>query len=375
MKNSIFDSLKNNSILKLTEIELNALSEVNENGQSPLHVSVSNNNLETTAVLLQLGFSPNQKDQNELSPLIASAANGSLEIFELLLTKKTDLTQVNRFGGTALLPSSEKGYIQVVNSALKAGVPINHQNRLGWTALLEAVILGNDGYLYRDIVELLVNEKADILARDYDQKNAIDYAREDNKDQILSVLENKQVNSDYKKAKEKIWRKDYYGALIEVLNMERSSEQLYYLGFIYECLCQYDAAISYYEFGLELDNQFAYYLANIYKKMGNQVKVLDYLNRGSLELKDKAFFDYHRSNYLRELGEHEEAIDVMDALLSEQINRVDFLFHKTNSLRSLGRYNEAYSNMVKASQLQPNNPLFQEQANEILVLMNQNKEK
>ena len=65
----------------------------------------------------------------------------------------------------------------------------------------------------------------------------------------------------------------------------------------------------------------------------------------------------------------------MDALLSEQPNRVDFLFHKTNSLRSLGRYEEAYSNMIKASQLQPNNPLFQEQADEILVLMNQNKEK
>ena len=187
---TIFDLLKGEkSLEKISQLDSFNVAGVNEEGQSPLHLAVLNNNIEVAALLLQKGFNPNQKDNNQLSPLIASAANGLDEMFELLLLYHPDLKQVNRFGGTALLPSSEKGFIKVVQKALDAGVPVNHQNRLGWTALLEAVILGNEGFLFRDIIEELVSHGADVKIKDFDSLSGIDYAEKRNSQFILPILE------------------------------------------------------------------------------------------------------------------------------------------------------------------------------------------
>ena len=38
------------------------------------------------------------------------------------------------------------------------------------------------------------------------------------------------------------------------------------------------------------------------------------------------------------------------------------MFHKANSLRTLGRHQEAYDTMIEAAEVQPQNPLFMEQA-------------
>ena len=43
---------------------------------------------------------------------------------------------------------------------LEAGVDIDHVNNLGWTALLEAVILGDGGPVYQEIVGILVDAGA-----------------------------------------------------------------------------------------------------------------------------------------------------------------------------------------------------------------------
>lgn len=72
------------------------------------------------------------------------------------------------------MPSSEKGYLKVVQAALRAGVPVDHVNRLGWTALLEAVILGDGGFLYQEIVLELMRAQADVTITDFSGKNALD---------------------------------------------------------------------------------------------------------------------------------------------------------------------------------------------------------
>lgn len=367
---TIFDLLKGEKTLeKISQLDSFNVAEVNEEGQSPLHLAVLNNNIEIAALLLQKGFNPNQKDNNQLSPLIASAANGLDEMFELLLLYHPDLKQVNRFGGTALLPSSEKGFIKVVQKALDAGVPVNHQNRLGWTALLEAVILGNEGFLFRDIIEELVSHGADVEIKDFDSLSGIDYAEKRNSQFILPILEKEITETAFTEIKKLIRNKEFYKAIKQLLEIEESAEQLYYLGFTYESLKNETAAFYYYERGYELDNQFAYYLGNLAKKVGNSQQAISYFEKGGEIKTDKVFYKYHLSNYLRELGKHEEAIEIMDTLLVEDPKRVDYLFHKANSLRSLARHKEAYETMIQASQIQSSNSLFSEHAKESQLKM------
>ncbi len=361
---TIFDNIKEKQTADLLQ-ELTRQSFdvtiVNEAGQTPLHLAVARNELAVAAVLLSKGFSPNTKDDTMLSPFIAAAANGFSEMFQLLLQYAPDLTQVNRFGGSALLPSSEKGFIRVVQHALDAGVPVNHVNRLGWSALLEAVILGDDGFLYRDIIEELLTFKADVAMKDFAQKDALIYAKEMNKPTIYSLLQSGVTSNRFTEIKHFIRTNQGYQSIQKLLEMDESLEQLYYLGFSYECLNQYDAARYYYMKGFQEDPQFAYYLANLFKKMGHQKQVLAFFDQGA-QVGNRSFFIYHKSNYLREIGRHQDAILIMNELLENEPHRVDYLFHKANSFRSLGKHQAAYDAMLQASSTQPLNPLFLEHA-------------
>lgn len=341
------------------------LTEVDEAGQTLLHLAVFNKQLAVVALLLSKGSNPNQKNNTMLSPFIAAAANGFSEIFGLILEYQPDLTESNRFGGTALLPSSEKGFIRVVQQSLDAGVPVNHINRLGWTALLEAVILGDDGFLFRDIVEELMVFDADPYIKDFDSKSAIGYTSETETTSIGELLLKEITETSFTEVKKMIRSNQTYPAIAKLLTMDTTLEQLYYLGFSYECLGHYETAAYYYKKGLEQDPQFAYYLANLTKAMGNSEQALAYFDEGARKDSKRAFFIYHKSNYLRELGKHPEAIEAMDELLSSDPNRVDYMFHKANSLRSLGELQAAYDLMIQADLLQPANSLFKEQAEQI----------
>lgn len=352
------NDISTGALLRLLSESPLDLELVNDQGQSPLHLAVLGNRLEVAALLLQAGYDPNQRDNNLLSPFIAAAANGFTEMFELLLQFSPNLKQVNRFGGTALLPSSEKGFIRVVQLALTAGVPVDSINRLGWTALLEAVILGNQGFLYRDIVAELLEHGADPSLVDYAGKSARDYAP--------MLLEGE--TRGFADVKSDIRRNRFYQALVSLLKREESLEQIYYLAYTYEQLKQYEAAKAYYKKGLAADPQFAYYLANLAKKSGAVDEALGYFKLGAT-LDGSDFYPYHQSNYLRELGRHAEAVQLMADLLQKNPQRVDYMFHKANSLRTLGNHQEAHDMMVEASRIQPTNQLFQEHLNESQQLM------
>lgn len=326
-----------------------------ENKQHLLEEAVLNNQLDKVAELLSHGADPNVKNANELSPFIAAAANGLTDIFELILLHRPEVTQVNRFGGTALLPSSEKGFIEVVQLGIQAGVPVNHVNHLGWSALLEAVILGNDGFLYRDVVETLISGGADITIQDYEKKTALMYATEQQQENILSVLTSKEDHSDFTTIKELIKGRHYLASLSELHKLEESLEKTYYLGFVYERLHEFELAKEYYEKGLENSPEFVYYLANLAKKISDSDEVIAYFKQGINLTQGESFYSYHLSNYYREIGHHEKAIEMMKELLRKYPTRVDYLFHLSNSLKVLGDYQGASEILTKASNLQPQN--------------------
>lgn len=359
------DSLKDIYGYSLLDIDA-----TNEKGQTPLHVAVLKNNIEVAAYLLSKGANPNAKDSMGLSPYIAAAANGFSEMFDLISQYNPDVTQVNRFGGTALLPSSEKGFIRVVELALKNKVPVDHVNKLGWSALLEAVVLGDEGFLYQDIAVALLNENADTSIKDFDGKTVMDYALEQGKDHILSLLkQGEDKASPFSAIRQLLKKEEYLKAIKQLLAMDDSLEQVYYLGYCYEQLGKLKTSQFYYKQGLKHSVDFAYYLANSYKKEKNYQEVLAYFDLGINESKNPEFFKYHKSNFLREIGEHQAAINIMDELLLLNPLRVDYLFHKSNSLISLGKLDDAYEVMRVARDIQSNNSLFEDQMQQLEELI------
>lgn len=344
------------------------LAAKNEKGQSPLHLAVMKNYLAVAAFLLGKGYSVNQKDHTQLSPFIAAAANGFGPMFELLTQFQPQVNQVNRFGGTALHPSAEKGFIHVVQKALSAGVPADEKNRLGWTPLLEAVILGDEGYLYRDTIVELLSYQADPQETDDFGYHAIDYAKQLNHLEIADLLINGPAEDELQAIRQAIKKGQITWAIGKLAEKKETPEVLYYLGVSFERLNEDDIAAYYYQEGFKKEPQFAYYLANLAKKQKKYDQVESYFLKGSQQAHNPTFYEYHLSNFLREVGKHEAAIAVMDQLLAKEKSRVDYLFHKANSLQSLNRYEEAVLVLDQAAKIQPNNPLYAEQRDRVQTM-------
>jgi ankyrin repeat protein len=96
----------------------------------------------------------------------------------------------NRFGGTALIPASERGHVEVVRELLaNSDVDVDHVNNLGWTALLEAIVLSSGDAPHQEIVQLLVDNGADITIRDKDGVTPLEHARSRGFVEIVAILE------------------------------------------------------------------------------------------------------------------------------------------------------------------------------------------
>lgn len=323
------------------------------------------NNLKVVSDCLAQGLSADSQNEQFLSPFIASAANGQVEIFQLLLEQKPDLNQVNKFGGTALIPSSEKGFIEIVEIALTQDIPVNHINRLGWSALLEAVVLGNGGFLYQDIIRLLLLNEANSYQQDFDKKTSYDYAEELNQIEVVQLLQDEFEEDCFEAVRSFLQEHKILQAINELLMIEESAKKIFYLGQSYERLKRYEDARSYYEQGLLYgDTQFYFYLANCARRQGNLVEALSFLDQG-IEETNTYFYRYQKSNFLRDAGKHEEALVEMNYLLQTYPERVDFLFHQANSLEYLGNKKQAIDSLQLAHDIQSENPLFLERINSL----------
>lgn len=110
--------------------------------------------------LVVAGGNVNWQNAQKDSVFLVASARGHAKIVQLALDYGADLKSTNRYGGTALIPACHYGHVDVVKLLLQTQIDVNHVNDLGWTALLEAVMLGDGGPRFQEIVDLLLRRGA-----------------------------------------------------------------------------------------------------------------------------------------------------------------------------------------------------------------------
>jgi hypothetical protein len=158
-------------------------------GRTALMIATHANAIDAARVLIEAGADVNAKDRLHDSPYLYAGAEGRLEILKMTVAAGADLKAVNRYGGTALIPAAHHGHVEVVRYLLTTKTDIDHVNFLGWTALLEAVILGDGGPTYQEIVDLLLKAGAETSIGDKEGVTALEHARLRGQAEITRLLE------------------------------------------------------------------------------------------------------------------------------------------------------------------------------------------
>ena len=147
-------------------------------GRTALLIATHHNQIDAAKALIAAGADVNAKDDIQDSPYLYAGARGHLEILKLTLAHGADLRSTNRYGGTAIIPAAERGHVEAVRTLIAAGTDVNHVNRLGWTALLEAIILSDGGPRHQQIVQALIDAKANVNLADKDGVTPLAHAKQ-----------------------------------------------------------------------------------------------------------------------------------------------------------------------------------------------------
>lgn len=163
--------------------------------RTPLLLATRADHVEIARLLIEAGADVNAKDNIRDTPFLYAGAEGRNDILRLILaTGKAKLDDTNRYGGNALIPAAHHGHPDTVRILIDAGLDVDHVNNLGWTALLEAVILGDGGPTYQEIVTILLNGGADDTIADRDGVTPLGHAKRMGYDAIAGLIERKAGN-------------------------------------------------------------------------------------------------------------------------------------------------------------------------------------
>jgi ankyrin repeat protein len=159
-----------------------------ERGRTPLLIAVTRDHVDLARLLVDLGADADALDDRHDTPWLVTGVTGSVAMLETLLPARPDLTIRNRYGGISVIPASERGHVDYVRRVVQTDIDVNHVNDLGWTALLEAVILGDGGRPYQQIVRILLDAGADSSIADNDGVTPLQHAEQKGFEKVARIL-------------------------------------------------------------------------------------------------------------------------------------------------------------------------------------------
>ena len=124
-----------------------------EEGWTPLHFAVNNENLEAVRLLIDKGADFNLKNQEGWTAFSGAALRGRTDMTELFLRKGIDTSSLHMAAFT--------GNLSRVKELVKTGTDVNVKDEFEWTALFWAACAGQT-----EVAKFLIENKADLVAQD-----------------------------------------------------------------------------------------------------------------------------------------------------------------------------------------------------------------
>ena len=133
-----------------------------DNGNTPLHFTASEGDLELARIILERSADVNSQNNDGLSALLLALKRGNLEVARLLLDHNADVHMRDERGNTPLHVAVSERHIDICRMLLKRNAEVNSRNHHGTTPLLLASERGPE------LVQLFLDHNADPHARDGD---------------------------------------------------------------------------------------------------------------------------------------------------------------------------------------------------------------
>jgi len=161
----------------------------NVKGETPLHVAIKLEKMDIMKKLVAKGCDLNAPEfLIGNTPLHVAASTGEEMVKYLLNQNKTKKIPTNKEGSTPLHYAAEEDKVDVIEFLVKNGYDVNGKNNFNQTPLHYA------SEWRENSVEILLNLKADIEARDVDLLTPLHYAAKQNYQKVLSRLISSKAN-------------------------------------------------------------------------------------------------------------------------------------------------------------------------------------
>ncbi|MBL8714152.1 MAG: ankyrin repeat domain-containing protein [Alphaproteobacteria bacterium] len=159
------------------------------NSGSPLFFAAQDGNAEFVKELFDGGATLNYRGYSRITSLIAAAMQGHTDVVKLLVEHGAEANEGDMNGMTPIMwmalanPNQGLNYRGIIEILLNYRAEIDARDKKGMTALMHAAKHG-----HKQFVEFLVFKGADKGATDNDGKTALDYAEDNNRDDLTNIL-------------------------------------------------------------------------------------------------------------------------------------------------------------------------------------------